>query len=70
MAYTCQNCGASAEDSKSLCKPAGEEISGKFCGAPASQVCNGKLGAMKYTCDACGSVSADAERLCSPSEIR
>lgn len=70
MAYTCQNCGSSAEEPSNLCNPALEESGSKFCGAPASQVCNGKLGEMKYSCDACGSVSADADRLCSPSQIR
>ena len=69
MAYTCQNCGASAEDPSDLCKPAIEEPGNKLCGAPASQICNGKLVEMKYTCDASGSVSADADRLCNPSQI-
>lgn len=70
MAYSCQNCGASAEDSNKLCNPTNEEQNNKFCGAPAGNVCNSKLVEMKYTCDACGSVSADAGNLCSPSKIR
>ncbi len=69
MAYSCQNCGASAEESSKLCNPTSAELSTKFCGVPAGKVCNGKLAAMKYTCDACSSVSADPENLCSPSKI-
>jgi hypothetical protein len=70
MAYSCQNCGASAEDSSKLCNPTTEELNNKFCGVPAAAVCNGKLAEMRYTCDACGSVSADADKLCSPSQLR
>ena len=70
MAYTCQNCGVSAEESSRLCRPSSEELSNKFCGAPATQVCNSKLVEMKYSCDACGSVSANPETLCNPSQIR
>lgn len=69
MAYSCQNCGASAEESTQLCNPTNAELYNKFCGVPAGKVCNSKLAAMKYTCDACGSVSADPENLCSPSKI-
>jgi hypothetical protein len=69
MTYTCQNCGASADNSGNLCNPISEELSTKFCGVPAGKVCDGKRVAMKYACDACGSVSADAEHLCSPSPI-
>ncbi len=70
MAYTCQNCGTSAEFSSNLCNPTNEEVGNKFCGSPADQVCDDKLQTMKYSCDACGSVSADAEHLCNPSQIR
>jgi hypothetical protein len=69
MAYSCQNCGATAEESSKLCKPTSSELNEKFCGAPAAQVCNSKLSAMKYTCDACGSFSANRETLCSPSQL-
>lgn len=70
MAYTCQNCGASAENSSNLCKPTSEKLNNKFCSAPAARICNSKLVAMKYTCDDCGSFSANPETLCSPSQIR
>lgn len=70
MNYTCQNCGASADNSNSLCNPTSERLDSKFCGAPSLQVCDGKVAFMKYSCDACGSISADADRLCSPSEIK
>ncbi len=68
--YTCQNCGATADDSSSLCKPTSEELDSKLCGVPATQVCEDKVTTMKYSCDACGSVSAFVECLCSPSVIR
>ena len=70
MAYTCQNCGASADAPTSLCKPINAEFESKFCGAPATQVCDDKLKTIQYACDSCGSVSADADRLCSPSMIK
>jgi predicted RNA-binding Zn-ribbon protein involved in translation (DUF1610 family) len=70
MLYTCENCGTSAEDRNSLCRPTTEEHESKFCGAPTDQVCDDKRTAMRFQCDSCGSVSADAEHLCNPSEIR
>ncbi|EKD38777.1 MAG: hypothetical protein ACD_75C00612G0004 [uncultured bacterium] len=70
MSYTCQNCGAAADDSSNLCNPTSEELDSKFCGAPAVQVCEDKLMSMQYSCDACGSVSADPEHLCNPSKIK
>lgn len=70
MAYSCENCGAFAEDSSKLCKPTTEDQNNKFCGVPAAVVCNSKFAEMRYTCDACGSVSADAGKLCSPSQLR
>ena len=69
MPYTCQNCGATADNANSLCKPTNEELDSKFCGVPTDQVCNEKLTTIKYTCDSCGSVSVDAERLCNPSMV-
>ena len=69
MTYTCQNCGVEAEDASSLCKPVQEELTGKFCGISAAQICSDKLGAMKFSCDSCGRVSPDAEHLCNPSQI-
>lgn len=70
MAYTCQNCGATAHSSKTLCHPTKEEVESKFCGTPTDQVCEERLATMKYSCEDCGSVSADAEHLCSPSRIK
>ena len=69
MTYTCQNCGVTAEDAGTLCKPTQEEQENKFCGAPPTQVCEDKRETMQYTCDSCGSVSADAEHLCNPRQI-
>ena len=69
MTYTCQNCGATADNSNSLCNPTDEALDSKFCGVPTDQVCDEKLTTIKYTCDSCGSVSADAERLCNPSTV-
>ena len=68
--YTCQNCGASAEEISNLCNPTGEEFDEKFCGAPALQVCEDKMDSMKFSCDACGSVSAEETYLCNPSPIK
>ncbi len=70
MAYTCQNCGVTTDNSSDLCNPTSEELDSNFCGIPATHVCDGQLSSMKYTCDSCGSVSADAEHLCNPSEIK
>jgi len=70
MAYTCQNCGVSADTPNNLCDPINEEIGNKFCGNSADQVCNDTLGTMKYSCDTCGSIAADASHLCSPSRMR
>ena len=70
MSYTCQNCGAAADDFSSLCNPTSEEFDAKFCGAPPLQVCEDKLDSMKYSCDACGSISAEAVNLCNPNPIK
>lgn len=70
MAYTCQNCGASADAPTSLCKPINAEFESKSCSAPATQVCGDQLKTIQYACDSCGSVSANADRLCSPSMIK
>lgn len=70
MAYSCQNCGATADNLNSLCNPTNEEHESKFCGTPSEQVCEEKLTVMKYSCDVCGSLSADAEHLCNPKAIR
>jgi len=70
MTYTCQNCGSAADNSSSLCNPVSEKFDTKFCGAPADQVCEEKLAAIKYVCAGCGSMSADAEHLCDPDLIR
>jgi len=70
MAYTCQNCGTTADDSNSLCNPTSDKLDNKFCGVPAEEVCDEKLKTINYSCDACGSVSADPKHLCNPSMIR
>lgn len=70
MSYTCQNCGASADEYNSLCNPTSGEFDAKFCGAPAMQVCEDKLDAMKFSCDSCGSVSAEEENLCNPRSLK
>lgn len=70
MAYTCQNCGVTADNSSNLCNPSSDELDTRFCGASSIHVCESQLPSMQYTCDACGSVSADAEHLCNPSRIK
>ena len=70
MTYTCQNCGSTADNSSNLCNPVTEELDVKFCGAPADQVCEGKLTAIKYVCGGCGSMSTDAAHLCDADLIR
>jgi len=70
MAYTCQNCGVTADNHSDLCNPTGEKLDNRFCGASSIQICDGKLSSMQYSCDACGSVSADAEHLCNPSKLK
>ena len=70
MAYTCQNCGVTADNYSDLCNPTSEKLDNRFCGASSVEICDGKLSSMKYSCDACGSVSADADRLCNPTEVR
>lgn len=73
MAYTCQNCGAAADDPGHLCNPTDQKLDCKFCGetdVSASHVCKAKLEAMKYSCDSCGRVSADSEHLCKPIKIK
>jgi len=68
MAYMCKDCGASAENQKSLCNPSKEMEEHKFCGLSPLLVCVEKRASMKFICDACGSVSAHAAHLCSPSK--
>jgi hypothetical protein len=68
MYYTCQDCGASADNQSSLCNPSMEVEKHKFCGVSPLLVCVEKRTSMKFICDACGSVSADAAHLCSPSK--
>jgi hypothetical protein len=68
--YTCQNCGATADDSSRLCKPSSEEQETKFCGIPTKQICEEEVSPMNYKCVACGSMSAFVEHLCSPSLIK
>ena len=70
MAYTCQNCGAVADNFNELCNPTGEQLDTRFCGSSSVQICEGQLPSMQYACDACGSVSEDPEHLCNPSRIK
>jgi len=73
MTYTCQNCGASADDPGHLCNPSDVGMDCKFCGEKnisASHVCKDKLAAMKYSCETCGRISVDATHLCTPVEIK
>lgn len=68
--YTCENCGATADDSSRLCKPTSKEQEIKFCGVPANDVCEEKIPSVKYKCDSCGKMSAFVGHLCSPSLIK
>lgn len=81
MMYTCQNCGATADNSNSLCNPI-DIIKDNLCGISAdhfttpsntsfdhSTVCEEKRTTMKYFCAACGRQSADSELLCDPDKM-
>lgn len=68
MAYICENCGVTAEDSESICNPRDEEYKKKLCSAAEAEVCDEKASAMKYSCT-CGSVSANPQHLCKPSRM-
>lgn len=67
LAFTCQDCGVTADNSSSLCNPT-EVIEDNLCGISTGKVCEDKLTTMKYSCAACGRLSADAELLCDPTE--
>jgi hypothetical protein len=72
MAYTCETCGAIAEDPGHLCNPCGDATECSFCGTPQAEaihMCKDKLAAMKYVCGGCGRVATEEGHLCEPSPI-
>ncbi len=72
MAYTCENCGAVADEPGHLCNPCGDEIECSFCGDPhvdQKHMCKDKLAAMGYVCEGCGRVATERGHLCKPSAI-
>ncbi len=68
MAYTCRNCGVTADNSNKLCNPT-EVVEDYLCGISEDNVCEDKRTTMKYSCAACGRLSSDAELLCDPEVI-
>ena len=72
MAYTCKNCGASADSPRHLCNLCGGTENYCFLGshkAEHSHMCKDKLSAMKYVCDGCGRVAMEDKHLCKPTSI-
>lgn len=72
MTYTCNNCGAVANEPGHLCNPCGDAAKCSFCGAPEvghSHICKDKLAAMKFVCDGCGRVAMEKDHLCKPAPI-
>ncbi|MBI4642808.1 MAG: hypothetical protein HY790_07635 [Deltaproteobacteria bacterium] len=70
--YTCQTCGALAEEPGHLCNPAGEPMTCAYCGEKSSHVkhyCKGKLEDIKYVCEQCGRLSTSADLLCKPTNV-
>jgi hypothetical protein len=73
MTYTCETCGAVADEPGHLCNPCGDESKCSFCGSPevnARHVCKDKLAAMNFYCEGCGRVATEEGHLCKPSPIK
>jgi hypothetical protein len=68
MAYLCENCGVTADDSNALCNPVNEEYKKKSCSSADDQVCSEKISVMKYSCS-CGNISANPQHLCNPKRL-
>lgn len=72
MEYTCENCGAVAEEPGHLCNPCGDKAKCSFCGEPETDtkhICKDKLALMKFSCGGCGRVATDEGHLCDPTPI-
>ena len=72
MSYTCNNCGAVANEPGHLCNPCGDKSNCSFCGIfniDTTHMCSDKLAAMKYVCEGCGRVAMEEGHLCEPSII-
>ncbi len=71
-AYTCQTCGALAEDPGHLCSPSTDVVLCPYCGkkAPHPQhFCKGKLEDIKYVCEGCGRLATSDAFLCKPKKV-
>jgi len=70
--YTCQTCGALAEEPGHLCNPAGEAMTCAYCGKKgpfAKHYCKGKLDDINYVCENCGRLATSADLLCKPTKV-
>jgi DNA-directed RNA polymerase subunit RPC12/RpoP len=70
--YTCQTCGAIAEEPGHLCNPGGEAMTCKYCGKKGPFVkhyCKGKLEDIRYVCEQCGRLATSADLLCKPTSV-
>jgi DNA-directed RNA polymerase subunit RPC12/RpoP len=70
--YTCQTCGALAEEPGHLCNPGGEAMTCAYCGKKgpfAQHYCKGKLEDINYVCENCGRLATSADLLCKPTSV-
>jgi rubrerythrin len=70
--YTCQTCGALAEEPGHLCNPNMEPMTCAFCGATAPHTkhyCKGKLEDIKFVCNKCGRLAISEDLLCEPTKV-
>jgi hypothetical protein len=70
--YTCETCGALAEEPGHLCKPSGEAMPCSYCGKKESapkHFCKGKLEDIKFVCEGCGRLATSADLVCKPAKV-
>jgi len=70
--YTCQTCGALAEEPGHLCNPTLEKTLCPYCGDTAPHVkhfCKGKLADLNFVCEKCGRLAPAQEMLCQPTAV-
>jgi len=70
--YTCQSCGALAEEPGHLCNPNMDPMTCSFCGEKAPHTkhyCKGKLEDIKYVCSKCGRLATSGDFLCEPTGV-
>ncbi len=70
--YTCETCGALAEEPGHLCNPSQEKVVCPYCGDVAphqKHYCKGKMEDLKYVCDQCGRLAPSEELLCKPMKV-